>query len=180
MCRRAVVLLTLACLGLPAAAGAQDSKSADLARQLGQLLDAKKMDSIAAADPAAPGTFLAALYFPGTQLLVISAKYFSPDLLASRLAKKEYRDAYIDLNAGALADSKIFIMDTFADGLVAKPRGDNPADSVERAGTTLAFDGDWKKNKQSEEEYMKAFTDSDTAYAHLLQLLIDKLKSSGT
>src|SRR4029078_10620977 len=148
------------------------SKSADLAKQLAQLLDEKKLDSIAAADAQAAGTFVAALYFPGTQLLVVSAKYSAPQLLNDRLTKKEYRDIYIDLSSASVAGSKVFVMDTFADGLVAKPKADNPADSVERPGSTASFDGDWKKAKQSEAEYMKSFDEADTAYAHLLQLLI--------
>ena len=41
----------------------QDAKSAPLARQLAQALDAAKLDSIAAADPST-GAFVAALYSP--------------------------------------------------------------------------------------------------------------------
>ena len=39
---------------------------------------------------------MAALYFPGTQLLVISAKYTAPQLLMDRLKKKEFRDIYLE------------------------------------------------------------------------------------
>src|SRR3954462_4216961 len=84
---------------------AQDSKSGPLARQLTSALDAGKMDCIAATDPAAPGTFVAALYFPGS-LLVVSGKYAAPQLLSDRLTKKEYRDVYMDLNGAASADGK--------------------------------------------------------------------------
>jgi len=174
---RVPAVLFAAVLALPAPAPAQESKSAEFAKQLAQLLDDKKMDSIAAADAATPGAFAAALYFPGTQLLVVSAKYSAPQLLNDRLTKKEYRDIYIDLSSAFVAGTKIFVMDTFADGLVAKPKGDAPADSVERAAGTASFDGDYKKAKISEADYAKSFDEADAAYSRLLQLLIAKMKS---
>ena len=67
------------------------------------------MDSIAAADTSQPGTFVAALYFANTQFLVVSAKYAVPQLLNDRLAKKEYRDVYIDLNSASVPEAKVFI-----------------------------------------------------------------------
>lgn len=174
---RTLAVLFTAVLAAPALGLAQDSKSSDLAKQLSQLLDEKKLDAIAAADPQAPGTFAAALYFPGTQLLVVSAKYSAPSLLNEKLTKKDYHDVYVDLSSASVAGSKTFVMDTFADGLLVRPKGDAPADSVERAGATFSFDGDFKKAKQTEAEYTKAFTDADNAYSQILQLLITKLKS---
>ena len=175
---RTFAVLIAAVLIVPATLRAQDAKSPELAKQLAQLLDEKKLDSIAAADAQNPGAFVAALYFQGTQLLVVSAKYSAPQLLTDRVTKKEYREVYIDLSSASVPGSKVFVMDTYADGLVAKPRGDSPADSVERGGSTASFDGDWKKAKQSEADYMKAFGDADTEYVRLLQALISKLKSS--
>ena len=66
-----------ACVVLPASAGSQESKSAPLAKQLAQVLDAAKLESMAAADPTT-GAFVAALYIPGTQLLVVSGKFDAP------------------------------------------------------------------------------------------------------
>ena len=174
---RVPAVLFAAVLAFPALAPAQESKSAEFAKQLAQLLDDKKMDAIAAADTATPGAFAAALYFPGTQLLVVSAKYAAPQLLNDKLTKKDYRDIYVDLSSAFVAGTKIFVMDTFADGLVAKPKGDAPADSVERAAGTLSLDGDYKKAKISEADYTKAFDEADGAYARTLQLLIAKMKS---
>src|SRR3954463_4644475 len=88
---------------------AQESKSHALAKQLAAALDAGKLDSIAAKDPSSPEAFAAALYFPGTQLLVIAGKYAVPQLLSDRLGRKEYRDVYLDLNGASAADSKVFI-----------------------------------------------------------------------
>jgi hypothetical protein len=175
MVRRLAVLFA-AVLAVPAAAAAQESKSADLVKQLAQLLDEKKLDAIAAADAATPDSFVAALYFPGTQLLAVSAKYSAPQLLTEKLAKKDYRDVYVDLSSASVAGSKVFVMDTFADGLMAKPR-ESAADSVERGTTTISFDGDFKKAKLSEADYAKSFDAADAAYVKILQALIAKLKS---
>ena len=87
----------------PAAAQAQDAKSSELAKQFAQLLDQKKLDVVATADAQTPGAFLAALYFPGTQLLVVSAKYSAPALLTELLARKDYRAVYAELVSASIA-----------------------------------------------------------------------------
>jgi hypothetical protein len=163
-----------------APAAAQDSKSAAAAKELSETLDRLKLDSIAAADPSDSSTFVAALYFPGGQLLVVSARYAAPVLLVEKVKKKDYRDTYIDLNAASIAGSKIFIMDQGANGLVAKPDGDQPADTWEQGTKTSIFDGDWKKAKLSEEEYQKTFADADERYARILNLLTAQAKQSGS
>ena len=122
---------------------------------------------------------MAALYFQGGQLLVVSAKYSAPALLTAKLAKKDYRDIYIDLNAASVAGSKIFVMDQTCDGLVAKP-GDNAPDTWEEGPKTTVFDGDWKKAKMSEDEYTKAFAGADERYARILTLLADQARKSGS
>jgi hypothetical protein len=159
---------------------AQESKSAAAAKELGDTLDRLKLDSIAAADPTDPKAFVAALYFQGAQLLVVSAKYSAPVLLVEKLKKKDYRDTYIDLNAASIAGTKIFIMDQGANGLVARPGDDQPADSWEEGNKTVAFDGDWKKAKVSEEEYQKTFATADEQYARILSLLTAQAKQSGS
>ena len=173
---RALAVVLAVALAAPAAE-AQELKSIDLVKQLAQLLDAQKMDSFAAPDTETPGVFVAALYFPGTQLLTVSAKYSAPQLLTDRLTKKEYRDVYVDLTSASIPASRMLVMDTFADGLVAKPKGDAPADSVERGTATTSFDGEPKKAKLSDAEYAKAFGEADAAYAKMLQTLIAKLKA---
>ena len=72
-----VIGLLALCLAVPASA--QDSKSAALAKQLAAALDAAKLDSIAANDPVAADAFAAALYYPGMQLLVVSASIPFPN-----------------------------------------------------------------------------------------------------
>jgi len=165
-------------LSVAATVAAQDSKSAPLAKQLAAALDAAKIDSIAAADQSQPGTFVAALYFANTQFLIVSAKYSVPQLLNERLAKKEYRDVYIDLNSASVPESKVFIEDLAADGLKAKRDENQPYDTYELAGKRTPFDGDWKKQKLSEQDYMKVFSTADDQYSHILTTLLSQLKKT--
>jgi len=182
---RAAMWLAAAAIGtlaiLPVAVTAeQDSKSSAAAKELGDTLDKLKLDSIAAADPSDPSTFVAALYFPGAQLLVVSAKYSAPVLLTAKLAKKDYRDIYIDLSSASIPASKVFIMDQGANGLV-RDSGNDPADSWEQGNKSTSFDGDWKKAKMaSEVEYNKTFADADARYAQILTLLTAEAKKSGS
>ena len=158
-------------------ARAQEAKSADLVKQLTQVLDQKKLDSIAAADPQSPGTFVAALDFSGSQLLMVSAKYAAPTLLIDKIAKKDYREVYLDLSSASVAGSKLFVIDTNADGLNPKPGDDQPFDTAERGNAQYSFDGNWKKAKLTEADYMKIFADVDGAYAHALTLLTAQAKA---
>jgi hypothetical protein len=173
-------LLTAAvvALSLSSPASAQESKSAPLAKQLAAALDAAKLDCIAAKDPSAPDVFVAALYFPGVQLLVVSGKYSVPQLLTERLARKEYRDTYLDLNGASVPASKIFLEDPGADGLKAKREENQAFDSYEADGKRTMFDGDWKRQKVSEQDYMKTFADADTRYAQILAALLAQLKKT--
>jgi hypothetical protein len=180
MVRRAAVALSLAILSVPMAAAAQGVKSGDLAKQLTMLLDAKKLDSVAAADADNPGTYIAAVYIPGTQLLVVSAKYTQPSLLTDLIARKDFKGVYVELTSASIPSTKMLVMDAYANGLLPKPSGDQPADSVDRAGTESKFDGAWKKAKIPEADYLKNFGEADAAYVHLLQMLINNLKTSGT
>lgn len=166
--------LALAAAIVSAAPAAEDGKSVAVAKELSQALDAAKLEAIAAADPANPGMFVAAMYIPGAQLLVVSAKYSAPILIAEKIAKKDYRDVYMDLQAASVAGTRIFIQDMLADGLVAKPDGAGDVFEVGTKATT--FDGSWKKAKMSEDEYMKAFADADEKYAKILSLLIAHTK----
>jgi hypothetical protein len=164
-----------ALVALPTPLYGQQARSPAAAKELAAALDAAKLDAIAAADPSDPGTFVAALYFPGAQLLVVSAKYAAPPLLVEKMNSKNYRDVYIDLNSASVAGSKVFIIDQSCDGLVAKP-DDEAADTFENGDSQLSFDGDWKKAKLSEEAYMKAFADADDRYAKILGLLASQAK----
>ncbi len=166
---RSLTVVLLLLFAVPAAA--QESKSAALVKQLTAALDAGKLDAIAAKDASAPDVYCAALYFPNAQLLVVSAKYSAPQLLDARIAKKEYRDTYIDLSSASVPASKVFVQDASADGLKAQG-----FDTYEEGGKTMLFDGDWKKQKMSEQDYQKAFSAADDRYAKILSMLLGQLK----
>ncbi len=156
---------------------AQDSQSSALVKELTALLDQNKLDSIAAKE-ANPDAYVAALYFPG-QLMVVGARYKEPVLLNERIAKKEFRDVYIDLNSASLPNTKCLITDLGADGLKAKADEGKPFDSIERAdGKEIRFNSDWKAQKLTEDEYMKAFAESDARYVKMLQALIAQVKKT--
>lgn len=161
-----------------APAFAQESKSAALARELATLLDQAKLDSMAAQMSDAPEAFAAALYFPGSELLVVSAKYSAPTLMVEKIGKKDYRDVYMDLNGAPLPNSKIFLEDLSADGLRARPDQGQPFDTYESSTIRVAFDGDWKKQKISEDDYMKAFADADENYSKIISALLTALKKT--
>jgi hypothetical protein len=179
--RDLVPSLLAACLifgALAGVAGAQqpESKTLALSKELTTLLDQAKLDAIAARDPSAPDAFVAALYFPGSQLLVVSAKYQVPSLLSDKIAKKDYREVYTELNSAYVEGSKCFVMDIGADGMKAK-RDDTRIDTCDVGAKSYTFDGDWKKNKfGSEEDYVKAFVDADGRYAKMLSILIAQAK----
>jgi len=154
----------------PLTASAQDSKSAALATELTGLLEQMKLDSVAGqyADQV-----VGALYIQGTQLLVVTGKtsaHFDP-----MLKQRAYRDVYVDLN-GIPDTSKVFISDLGANGLRFKRESNQPYDSVDVAGKTIAFDGDWGKAKISEQEYTKTWQSYDDRYSQILQALIAALK----
>jgi hypothetical protein len=157
---------------------AQDSKSAVLASELAKLLDQGKVDAIAARHPGAPDQYVGALYFPGSQLLVVTARYQVPELLNTKLASKSYRDVYIDLNSASVANTKVFVSDLGCNGLKSKREDNEPYDTIEMSGKNWNFDGDWKKAKLSEDDYMKGFAQAEEAYIKMLQALLSELKKT--
>jgi len=177
-CLTAVFVVSIGILvaGLHAAVSAEQSpRSAAAAKELTAALDAAKLDSIAAADPSDPATFVAALYLSGSQLLVVSAKYAAPSLLTAKIKSKEYRDVYIDLSSASVAGSKVFIIDQNCDGLLSKP-GEGVPDSWEAGTDAVSFDGEWRKAKMTEEAYMKTFAKADERYTKLIAMLTAQAK----
>ena len=134
---RAAGALCAAALSITAAAS-QESKSASVAKELVQALDAAKLTDIAAPDPGNPGAFIAALYIPGTQLLVVSAKYSAPRLMVDRITARDFMGVYVDLQSASVRGTKVFIQDQGADGLNARPGSDGPADLWEEGDKSVA------------------------------------------
>jgi hypothetical protein len=161
---------------LSGVAAAQESKTVALARELAQLLDQAKLDAIAAKEPGTQDSYVAALYYPGSQLLVVGAKYQVPVLLNEKIAQKAYRDVYTDLNSAFVEGSKCFVMDIGADGLKAK-KEESRFDTCDIGAKGYSFDGEWRKQKFStEEEYLKAYSQSEERYAKMLSVLIAQAK----
>ena len=168
------IALTAVLVVTPAMASAQDSKSANPVGELVKMLDTMKLDSYAVKG-LAPNEYVGALYFPGSQLLVVSAKFETPWRADSLLAQKSYRDVYIELNSASLPQSKVFVSDLGANGLRFKKDG-NTYDTVDVGGKTYNFDGDWKKAKITEDDYSKAYSSADAQYTQIIQALLDGLK----
>ncbi|MBI2187606.1 MAG: hypothetical protein HYU37_10910 [Acidobacteria bacterium] len=156
-------------------AGAQESNSAGLAAELAKLLDSMKLDSIAA--KVQGDEYVGALYFPGSQLLVVRARYSVPERMDEQLAKKAYRDVYIDLNSASVPASKVLIADLGANGLYPRRR-ENQFDTADIGGRSYSFDGEWGKAKLSEQEYMKAFQATEGEYVKMLEALVAQLKKT--
>ncbi len=160
----------------PAAASAQDSRSATSVTELVKMLDSMKLDSFAVKG-ASPNEYVGALYFPGSQLLVVSAKFDTPWRADSLLDMKNYRDLYIELNSASQPQTKVFVSALSANGLLPKKNG-NLYDTADVAGKTYNFDGDWKKAKITEDDYTKAYSSTDQQYQQMIQALLTGLKKS--
>ncbi|HXD19031.1 MAG TPA: hypothetical protein VN654_18595 [Vicinamibacterales bacterium] len=135
-----------------------------------------KLDSYAVKG-SSPNEYVGALYFPGTQLLVVSAKFDTPLRADSLIEMKSYRDLYIELNSASVPNSKVFVSDLSANGLKAKKDG-NLYDTADVGGKTYNFDGDWKKAKITEDDYTKAYSTTDEQYMQMIQALLAGLKKS--
>jgi hypothetical protein len=160
-----------------APAAAQEGVSQQLAKQLTSLLEQKKLDSVAARDPTGADAFVAALYFPGAQLLIVHARYSAPVLLNEKILRGNYRDVYIDLNAATDPATKVIIEDLYADGLRSRRSDSQPPDAITKGSKEqFAFDGQWRKRKLSEDEYLRTFSEAETQYSRMLELLIGELK----
>jgi hypothetical protein len=173
-----IFLSLAACAALAAPAWAQDPVSAAPAKQLMQLLSERKIDSIAARMPGSTEEFVGALTFPG-QLMVVWAKSSAPAYVNEKLINKQYREVYVDLNSASIMESRHFVTDLGPDGLRARPaQRQGPADTHDLGTKSLRFDGNWREDKMSEAEYMKAHAEADAAYAKAVEALIAELKKA--
>lgn len=172
---RSILPLAL-CAVTASGAFAQEPKSSAPAKELAQLLASKKLDSIAARMPGTSDEFVGALAFPG-QLMVVWAKSSAPSYINERLINKQFKEAYVDLNSASIPDSRHFVTDLGQDGLRVRPENrQGPADSHDLGNKSMRFDGNWREDKMSEAEYMKAHAAADEAYSKAVQALIDELK----
>ena len=155
--------------------------SAELATDLVKLMEQRSLDTVAAAHPTDPGRFVAAMHIKGVQLLVISGRYSAPALLKEHLVKRDYRQVYLDLNSAADKQGRLFITDSQANGLRAAPEKNAPFDISWRDMTAqILYNNDWKTQKLNEAAYRKRFTEDETEYAAMLEILKSALSTAST
>lgn len=167
--RLSAVLLLIAGTDYPQA---QAFASVNAARTLTWTLQQQSLDAIAAADPAAPGTFVAALYIPGGMLLVVSARHPSTEAVAHRIAMRQYREVYLDLQATPTVQDKFFVQDAGADGILSALPGSGDVDVVYEDGVRRTlFNGDSRAQRLTPSEYDAKLAAADVHYSRLLTLL---------
>jgi hypothetical protein len=164
-----------------ATASGQTLRSTTPAERLMKLLSDRKMAHVAAADPREKGRYVAAALIGGSQLLVVSARYAQPALLNERLYRGDHEGAYVELNAASVRDGKLFVQDLGEPGLRPTRSEDGPFDIVyESGGKGTAFNGDWKAQGLSKDDYRSAFAAADEKYAHALDALLRSLAEADT
>jgi len=159
----------------------EESRSAAPAATLTASLDRLKLEAIAARDPEDPGRYIAALYIPGSQLLVVSAPYAAPAVLDKKIAEGKYMDAYVDMQSVADHRGHFFVVDMNADGLARICGLEQAFDSTTvESATPIAFDGNWKAQRLSQDDYDAAFRTNDERYARMLGVLTAALARKTT
>jgi hypothetical protein len=166
------LLTILVILGVPGEGAAQHFLSPGAAPGLVQALNVAGLESIAAADPAEPGTFVAALHLQGSLMLVVSARHPSVEALTQRIAARQYRDVYLDLQGTPTPQHKFFVQDSGADGIAnARSEGGGVDVLYEDGVTQTLFNGQPKAQKLTPAQYSSRLAAADARYAHLLTLL---------
>lgn len=185
---RLVVLAAVAVsLSFPVLASAQEpaSTSAAPTKELVALMEGR-LDSgmafLAAKLPDDPNHFVGALYLQAVpQLLVVVAQFDPAVLMDERLAKRDYREAYTDLNSASKVGTRIFFEDLKVDGLMPKREGSDPFDMFTAAdGKRMQFDGDAGRQKMSDEQYRATFVEADALYAKAVRALLVEAKKKGS
>jgi hypothetical protein len=165
--------------GRTAVAG--DPTTAQLVPEFKQLMEQRKLDTIAAQLPDTPGRFAAAMYFPGTQILAVSGIYEPAEVLLEQIGKGAYREVYTSLNSTALREGKLFVQDLGANGLHKERDGDAPFDIVYESVTNrIMFDGDWDSQRLTRDEYQARFVEFDRRYATMLSALMTELQRTAS
>ena len=149
----------------------QDTASTAATKSLITALDGAGLDAIATVDPTEPGAFVAALHIKGGQLLVVRAHHPSVDAVSARLAARQFRDVYIDLQATPATTGKLFVMDAGADGLPGDTDQPEHVDVVYEDGTRQTMFNGARAQKLSGDEYRKQLAAADAKYTRLLNVL---------
>lgn len=170
---RSIICLVVASL-LPAgpAAAPLPSQSVGPVTDLSTWLSSHNQMAIAAKDPGT-GEFVAALFYPGVQLLVVSGRPPAPDAVDAQLAAGNFQDVYAALQDAAARPGRLFVQDMGADGL---KDGGESVDVAYDEGRQTLFDGNPRAHKISEKAYRETFTKTDGRYAHMVGLLLERSK----
>ena len=165
-----LVLLALVMAGT--ILGAQTFASGDAAQTLIAALDRLGLEAIAAVDPSEPDTFVAALKIQGGRLLVVQARHPSVDGILQRLAARQYRDVYLDLQGTPTQKGKFFVQDAGANGIRTTLPGSVEVDVLYEDGQRQTlFDGNLIAQQVTAAEYEARLAAADVRYARLLTLL---------
>lgn len=163
-----LVCLVVSLAGLRVAA--DQSQSAPPAAALKARMEQLKLDAVAARDPDEPGRYVAALYIPGVQLLVVSAPYPLASAIDKKIAAREFMDVYVDLQATRDRTGHFFVEDFEADGL--RSASDAACDTTTSNGTTpVVFNGKWEAQQLTQENYEARLKRDDERYARMLKVL---------
>ncbi|MBA3639403.1 MAG: hypothetical protein H0W53_08975 [Acidobacteria bacterium] len=168
-------VLTLQAAAAPAAERA-NVRSPDLVKQLTEVMAERRLSAIAARDPEAPDRYVAAMLFPGVQLLLISARSDAPAYIDAEMSAQKYGNVYAALHQG-VTDSKLFVQDMGGDGLHGTADR-NPDIVYERGVQRHLLDGDHKAVKMSSDAYTKHVEALDRRYARLLTLVLTAARSA--
>jgi hypothetical protein len=159
----------------PTAAAEQGSRSSRAAALLTAALHERKLEVIASRNPDQAGAFIAALYVPGSQLLVVTAPYAVAAVLDKYIADGKHMDVYLALNAADRQAERFFVMDMNADGLRRECAPGESFDSTIRGDSNVSFDGNWRVQAMTGAAYDARFAKDDEHYARLLEVLAGSL-----
>jgi hypothetical protein len=173
--KRFTIAATLVLLAGGAAgqhAAGDESLSAAPAATLKAQLEQLKLEAIAAPDPDEPGRYVAALYIPGIQLLVVSAPYPLAAAVDKKIAAGQYMDVYVEIQGVRDRTGHFFVEDIMADGLLAASVPAAASDTTTLDGATpVVFNRNWSAQRLSEEQYNARFKGDDQRYARMLTVL---------
>jgi hypothetical protein len=178
-----VVAAVLATPGFARSVDFPPAKSAAAVKELIGLLDARQLDTFAAQD-SDPYKFVAAMYVPGVQMFGVAATYDRPGDIDYFLSHKDFKSAYESLRSSTYSKDRFIAEDAECNGFVPQPKKSQPNDDAVVGMTRRTFDGVFADpkhpdpKKPSFDDYLKAFTDADERYTHVLTVLIDELKKT--
>ena len=157
---------------------AQDGKAGSpvTTKELVATMTTQQLTAFAVQDPAAPTRFVAALLFPGTQLLMVAAVSTSPDYIKAQIAREAVRRGVSALNASAAPETKLFFQDMGCDGLSRD--GEQVDVMYDESGRQVVFDGQGKISGLSKHEYAARFGTAETQYTAMVTVLLNGLRAA--